>query len=400
MRSKKTWVSFLLPPLFLLGPVLWGGAAARAQDVLELTEIRNPPRFTPTMGFIRAGYTFSFPSGEDKDREKRGDSFPDLSFYYITDKMFGKPANFTFYGGREGFYTSMGQPAFNLRGVRTRMEFWYRPWTFYREGFYDGDEFVPTLQYKGKEFRGRLGVLFPATARGNTFAEVAAYGGKNFFSRDSQTRDPSTLYTIPDNFKVAGVRVSLETGKIQYDRYTGLPKGGALLTVWGEREVNDSDADFGTPGWESSLPSKIWRAGGRLSYYYPADKDQVVEFHALGRYFDKEDRILTYDASKPIGNRFGQATLGYRWHLSGSMYVLPFLSAQYIRLADEFDQSQKEKFFFGGGLSFRWSLGKKVNLYMDYSYLSNESREPVGIRKDYFSEHRFSAGVEITFGGM
>ncbi len=399
MRRTKRWGGFFFLVLGLLGAVP-GPGLVRAQDVLDLTEIRNPPRFTPTMGFLRAGYTFSFPSGEDKDREKRGDSFPDLSFYYITDKMFGKAANFTFYGGREGAYLSMGQPAFNLRGVRTRMEFWYRPWTFYREGFYDGNKFIPTLQYKGKEYRGRLGVLFPATARGNTFAEVAAYWGRDRFSRSSQTKEPSNLYMIPDDFQVAGVRISLETGKVLYDRYTGLPNGGALLTVWGEREVNDASGEFGTPGWESSLPSKFWRAGGRLSYYYPADKDQVLEFHAVGRYFDKEDRILTYDASKPIGNRYVQANLGYRWHLSDTMYVLPFITAQYVRVADEFNQSQDEKLFFGGGFSFRWSLGKKVSFYVDYSYLSNESREPVGIHKDYFSEHRLSTGLEITFGGL
>jgi len=369
-----------------------------AQDVLDLTEVRNPPRFTSTMGFLRLGYLAGVPSGEDKDRGKELDHFPDASLYYVTDSLFGKEANLLAYGGREGFYLATGQPAFDLKGVRTRLELWYRPWSFYREGHYSGDEFLPTHRYQGYDYRSRLGILFPLHPSGQLFAEAAGYWGRNEFRRSSQTPEPRDQYTVPEGYQVAGARLSLESGKVLYDRYTALPNGGGVLTLWGERETNDSTEFFGTPGWQSKLPANNWRAGGRLSLYHQLAEGEVLEVSGSGRYYDETDRVAIYDASKPIGIASVTLHAGYRYHLAESFYVMPFVSGQFIRHAGEFGLGERDRYFLGGGLSARWALSKALNLYLDYSYLQNESREPVGIKEDRLSEHRIAAGLELVFG--
>ncbi len=392
---KKSFLLSFTAASFLLAP-----GSARTQDVLEFTEIRRIPHFGPSLGLLRLGYNFTFPDSKDKERYKEGDSFPDISFCYMSDKIFDKNANFVFYGGREGVYFATGQMgAFDLKSFTTRLEAWYGPWSFYREGFYRGDKFIPTLMYEGREYRARLGFYFPVMARGRMFAELSGFWGRNSFKRNSQTLGPSDLYTIPDDYQVAGARLTIEAGQVHYNRYSGYPDGGGLVTIWGERETNDSSEHIGTPAWKEKLPSQVWRVGGRATYYYPLADNQIIEISGFGRLFDERDRVMIYDASKPIGERFLLGHVGYRYHITEGMLVMPYLLGEYVKIAGEAGGDKKEKFFFGGGLEFRYAIGKKISLYLEYSYLSNESREPVGISKDRFAEHRLSAGMEVTFGG-
>jgi hypothetical protein len=366
-----------------------------AQSYRDLTLTRNRPSPYTNLLQLRAGLLGGLADDEDESIGYADKLGVDGSVYWRTDSLGEQRSNvLEVYGGRDGFYLGAKDNLLLGQGNQTRLELFGRLWPFYREGYYQDDDFIPTGRYEGKDYGAALS-LGHEIDQGMRLEAGAFYKHYGFDGND----DTSVDFTIPDDFNAYGIRTSLEHSTLQLDRVTGWPEAGFLFTVMLEIERNDSNARFGTVGvYESSLPSVLWRGLGHVEWYFPQSDTGVIEIEADGSWSDDEDRVYNNDAQKPIGNLWIDGEVRYRFEFGDALALAPLAKGQWLRLLDQNGAGNDQHFFFGGGLNLRWDFGDALSLLADYSYLTNESREPISTSEDTFGEHRFFIGMEVRFG--
>ena len=371
-------------------------ATAAAQSYDDLTTVRGRPQQFGSVLQLRAGILGSVASDPDETIGREDETGWDGHAYFHRDRLGNSSAQIDAYLGRDGAYLGVLEGELLGQETQSRLEVTARYFPFYREGFYRDDQFVPTGRYEGDDYGIALSVA-------REVSEGMRFEPQVFYRRyDFSTNDQTPVnYVIPDDFNGYGARMYLEQSSMVLNRLTGRPQQGFLLTLVGEREQNDSDRQFGVLGvFETRLPSGFWRGRGHLELYLPQSESMTWEVVGNGQWTDDQDRVYNYDAQKPIGSIWADGELRLRFDLGLSLWAAPFGKLQWVRTLDESGFSNSSDFFYGGGANLGYEIGDNFSLLGEYSYLTNESREPVSTSKDTFGEHRFFAGVEVRFGAQ
>jgi len=360
----------------------------------ELTIARDRPSAFASVLELQAGLLAGLTTDEDPAISLENTLGWDAYALYHSDSFTERKADLNAYAGRDGAYFGVTEGSLGTEGSQNRLEVSMRYFPFYREGFYRSSEFVPTGQYRGKDIGVQL-----STARELSTAlrlEVGGYYRYHTYSRTAQT---ASNYIVPGNYNALGVRAWIESNTVVLDRFHGRPVGGMSLTLVGEREQNDQGGDFGVAGtYESQLPSGLWRGYGMLKWYIPQAQGMTWEVFVDGQLTDKKDRIYNADAQKPIGYMWADGYLRFRLDFSDSFAVAPFVRGQFVRVLDESSQNTDQEFFYGGGLDARFEFSESVALVGYYSYLTNDSREPVSTSHDSLGDHRVFIGFQVRLG--
>ena len=67
-------------------------------------------------------------------------------------------------------------------------------------------------------------------------------------------------------------------------------------------------------------------------------------------------RVYASDAQKPVGHLWVDGTLGFRFEVDLSLWVTPYIKAQYIKIIEENGVGNNTEFFMGAGLSAGFEL--------------------------------------------
>lgn len=363
------------------------------QSFTELTEARNPVRPWSSVFQVEAGAIASFAKDDDPVRGLDDEISWDGSVYYRDEAFSSRRGTLEAYAGRDGLFGSFTDGKLVGDDTVTRFEVRARPWMFYRDAFYRGDQLVPNGYYDGSDYEGYIG--FGREAQQGLYVELGPFYKKLSFDRSDLT--PVT-FTIPTDYAAYGGRLYLEQSTVQLDRRRGMPRDGYTFTITGEREWNDSDGAFGTAGFSTVLPSAVWRARGRLDWYIPSSDTTCWEVFAQGGWQDEKDRIQNSEGQRPLGNQWADAQVRLRIGAGQSMTLTPFFHAQYSNVLDEFGTDSERKFFFGGGLETYIHFSDALSLHAWYSYLDNENRPSVRIDEDVHGEQMVYIGMVLRLG--
>ena len=381
---------FFTPCFAILCLALPGIAQHSLPNYRDLTITRHRPWAMKEFLEFRAGLLGSLAEGEDIARFVEDSDGFDGHVFVRKNNVLSNSDRVDAYIGRDGFYASLinGDPV--RQPGYTRFEFHGRQWGhFIREGFYQSDKFIPTGFYNAKDWRARI--LFATTIQEGFKGEFGPFIGNNEFSRNEQT---DNNFVIPDDYTTYGVSLRLEENKLSTDPASYLPQKGFLLSLWMDREWNDSNVQFGSLGRRSSLPSVITRGGAHLEYYIPQTQTGTIIINADAAMSPDDDRIQIYDSSKPIGETFVDIRVDYRILLSDSWSFIPGIRGQWVSVADEFNTSTDSEIFWGVQAALRYDPSSSFAIVAEYSFLTNESREPISIANDSLGEHRFFFGFE------
>lgn len=384
----------MISRLRLLG-LLCTTSWACAQTWDDLVTVRNPQYPYSQLLQFKAGMLGAVATDEDPAAGLDSQLAVDGHAFYHDEAFGSQTGQLDAYAGRDGLLASVTDGRLVGGETRTRLELKARLWPFYREGFYRDDAFVPVGRYEGRDYEGYLG--FGREASPGLFVEFGAFYGRKEFERNDDT---AANYVIPGDYDVYGGRIFMEQGTVQLDRRTGLPQDGFILTLVGEREWNDSEGTFGVvSGFESELPSAVWRARGRIEWYLPQSDGVTWEIFANGRLTDEQDRVVNSQAEHPQGDLWVDAQVRLRFHLGDAITLSPFAAGQYLQIVDEAGTGSDNPFFYGGGFEGWLHFSDALSLNTWYSYLNNESRPSVSISEDVHGEHMFFAGMVLRFGG-
>ncbi len=368
-------------------------ATAHAQNYSDLTTVRRAPRPYASILEIEAGAIGTMASEKVPTVGLDDDISWDGHIFYRDDR-FGSGSNLLeAYAGRDGIYASLSDGSLIGDETTARLELRARPWQFYRDGFYRGDNLVPNGFYDGSDYEIYAG--FGREPQAGLFFELGPFYRRYDFARSDLT--PSS-FAVPADFDAYGVRIYLEQSNLQMDRRRGMPQEGFVLTLTGEREWNDSEGAFGSAGFTTTLPSGFWRARGRLEWYVPSADDATWEIFANGGWHDEKDRIQNYEAQRPLGDIWGDVQIRLRIDFGDNVSLAPFVHGQYSHLADESGTSSDGKFFFGGGIEGYLHFTDTLSLHGYYSFLDNENRPSIKIDEDLHGEHMFYVGMLARFG--
>jgi hypothetical protein len=365
-----------------------------AQSFSDLTLVRNRKNEGEDILQVRAGVGVGVPAGSDDDSIGLESVVAPHGHVYFRKRSFtAQRAVLLGYAGFDGFFATIKEdPALGGQG-QSRLDLFGRLFPFYREGFYRDGDFVPTGRYEGSDYGALL-----ATSRlvdPEFRIEIGGFYRRYQFERNGTT---APTYTVPDDFNGYGGRIVLEQQTLQVERETGRPNAGFLFSVAIEREQNDSDGLFGTQGiFETELPSGLWRGRGHLEWFFPHTETSTFALMLDGSLSDEEDRVYNYDATKQVGNLWFDGQLRWRIAIGRWFTVTPFVAAQYVRVLRESGAGADNEVFFGGGLDARFDAGSNLSLFLEYSYLDNESRPTISPTKDTLGEHQLFTGVEVRF---
>jgi len=358
---------------------------------LDLIRVRNRPFAKETFLEVRGGILGNLSSGKEEGRQLDDVYGLDGHVYYRKAQPFGRQGRMDLYVGRDGGYAGITQGDPSAGKGYSRVEVYGRQWGgFEREGFYQNDKFQTVGGYRIRDWRARLS--FATNVAQGVRGEIGAFYGRNEFARHGRT---AQAFKLPSDYKVYGLSLIAEDNKLEIDRRSLLPFRGSLLTVWIEREWNDSNDSFGITGRESSLPSSVIRGGGHLEWYFPYSNSGTWVLNVDAGMTAEDDRIHIYDASKPIGEWYVDSRLDYRILLSDLITLRPGTRVQWVRIADEFGTTTESKIFWGGQVELRFDFSESLAITAEYSYLTNESREPVNLGRDVIGKHRFFLGFEF-----
>lgn len=382
-------MSSRLPCALFAGSVATGLLTAQSFD--DLGTVRNAKLPWSSVLQVKAGVLGSLASPEDDAAGLQDEISWDGHVWFHTDGA-DQGGELDAYAGRDGLYFGL-KNGNDPNSTSTRLELKGRLWPFYREGAYRGDSFVPVGLYEGSDYEAFLG--FGREVQQNLFVELGPFYRRQTFDRNEKT-DPS--YTIPSDFNAYGGRLFIEHATVQYDRRSGLPTDGFVLTVVGEREWNDSDQPFGSASNETELPGAVWRARARLEWYLQQSDAVCWEFPATAAISDETDRVWNYEAQRPQGNLWADVQARMRIELGSSVQLTPFAHGQYVQIREENGPGTDKKTFFGGGVEAWLHFSDAVSFNAWYSYLDNESRPSVSISEDAHGQHLFFAGMVFRFG--
>ncbi|MBK8979401.1 MAG: hypothetical protein IPM29_26175 [Planctomycetes bacterium] len=361
----------------------------RASGYRDLELARDRPQPASSFLRLRGAATYTLPQDADES-VGRTDEFSGYgSVLYHDDAVGDRKSTIDAYAGTDG--ALLGVREHFDPGSSAILEVSARYFPYYREGFYDGDDFVATGRYEGFDWGAYLGLA--TQSEGYTF-ELGPFYRHYSFSRGDDT---APQYVIPDDYDAFGGRLHLEQSTLQLDRTYRRPVDGFLTAVRVEFEWNTSQGRFGTDIWKSELPDAFWRGFGHLEWYFPTG-DGAVEFQLDGGVAAAEDRIWAFDAQKPTGHWFGDARLGYRFDLGGFSFA-PYGNLLFTHTIDEVGSDSTDDFWFGGGVKMDWMLDESLSLWGEYSYLNNANRPSISFQNDVWGEHQFFLGLELTFGG-
>jgi hypothetical protein len=366
-----------------------------AQSFAELTEQRNGVRPFAKLFQIEAGAIGVTPDDGDESRGLDHEISWDGRLYYRDEAFSSRRGTLEAYAGRDGLFAGFQDGKMVGDDTITRFELRARPWMFYRDGFYRDDELVPNGFYDGEDYEGYVG--FGREAQPGLYVELGPYYRKLDFQRSALT--PVT-FTVPDGFSAYGGRLYIEQSTVQYDRRRGMPRDGYVLSLTGEREWNDSDDPFGTDGFQTRLPSAVWRARGRLDWYIPASDETCWEIFANGGWHDEKDRLQNTEGQRPLGNQWADAQLRLRLHLGESLTLTPYVQAQYSRLLKEDGFGSTKDFFLGGGVESWLHFSEAVSLNASWSWLDNENRPSIRIDEDVHGQQMFYVGMVLRLGAQ
>jgi hypothetical protein len=373
------------------------GAPLLAQSYADLTETRNMPNPYASVFQVEGGAIGTTADDRDPAVGLDDDISWDGKVYWRNGNVGGRRGVLEAYGGRDGFVGSWQDG--KLIGDETvmRVELRARPWMFYRDGFYDrSDRLRPNGFYEGSDYEAYVG--FGKDLQPGLYLEFGPYYRMLDFDRRSYT--PSTINTFrtPDDHNAYGGRLYIEQSAVQYDRRRGVARDGFVLSLLGEREWNDSDKEFGTDLYATSLASAYWRARGRLDWYIPASDDLCWEIFASGGFQDDKDRLQNTEGQRPLGSQWGDLQARLRIHLGNAFSITPYAQGQYSRTLAEDGFDTDKNFFFGGGVESWLHFGDYISLHGYWSYLDNDNRPSIRIDRDVHGEQMFYLGMAIRFG--
>lgn len=383
--------------LRLLSAGFAGAALLPGQSYADIVDVRNPTLPYSTLLEIEAGAIGTKARSEDPLVGLQDDLSWDGHAYYRDEAFGGRGGTLEGYAGRDGLYAGYYNGKIIGNDSTTRFELHARPWQFYRDGFYRGSNFVPNGLYDGSDWEGYVG--FGREAQEGLYIEFGPFYRRLSFDRSSLTPSPSE-FTIPTDYKAYGGRLFLEQNTIKLDRRSGLPTSGFLFTVIGEREWNDSAGQVGSSVFATELPSAVWRVRGRLEWYVPSSESAAWEIFARGGWNDETDRVQNTESQRPLGSQWADAQLRFRMSLGRSWTLTPFVNGQYSMVPNETGETNKRKFFFGGGLETYLHLSDQIALHGWYSYMANESRPSIQVGEDVHGEHMFYLGMVLRFGAQ
>lgn len=370
------------------------GLAAQTYD--EMNMVRNRLYPSDKMVQIKAGLLAATPAKTDRTVGLDDELGWDGHLYYRGDSLTGRTGKTEAYVGRDGALLSMRDGSLVGGENISRLELKTRYFPHYREGFYRGKSFVPVGRYDGNDYEAYLGFGRPAAP--DLTLELGTFYRKSTFGR---TQETAVNYVIPGDYEAYGIRLFAEQSTLQLDRVRGVPHDGFQLTAMVEQEWNSSNGAFGvTGGFQSELPKAVWRAKGHLEWYIPGSDTITWLVWADAQMTDEQDRVVNYDAQRPLGNLWVDGYLKMRWWMGTTVVLTPFFQGQFTRILDESGVNQDDKFFAGGGVELDLLISKQVTFNFWYSFLDNESRPPVSVTSDNHGQHMFFAGVVMHFGGM
>jgi hypothetical protein len=369
------------------------GLPLSGQSFTDFTEARNPPTPFASLFQLELGAIGTMADAADPARGLDDEIGWDAKVWYRDDRFLARRGTLEAYAGRDGLFGSFADGKLIGDETQTRFEVRARPWQFYRDGYWDDGHLVPNGFYDGEDYEGYVG--FGREAQQGLYIEIGPYYRKHDFARSDLT--PAT-FRIPRDFSAYGGRLYLEQSTVQMDRRRGLPREGYVFTLTGEREWNGSRGEFGADGFETELPSAVWRVRGHLDWYIPASDTTCWEIFAAGGWHDEKDRLQNTDASRVLGNQWADAQLRLRLDLGGSVTITPFFHAQYSRLLDATGFASDKEFFFGGGAEGYLHFSDELSLHAWYSFVDSESRPSVRIDEDVHGEHMFYVGMVLRLG--
>jgi hypothetical protein len=384
-----------LAPCSAIAAVCALAAALPAQSFVDLVDARYPAQPFASLFQLELGAIGAIAADEEPLRGLEDDISWDARAYYRNEAFGSRRGTLEAYAGRDGLFAALSDGKMIGDDTVAKIEFHGRPWQFYRDGFYRGDELVAAGFYEGSDYEGYLG--FGREAQQGLYIEFGPYYRVHDFERSRLT---APTFTVPDGYSAYGGRLYLEQNAVQYDRRRGTPRNGYVLTLIGEREWNDSEDTFGTPLYQTQLPSAVWRARGRLEWYIAGSDRVTWEVFGNGGWHDDKDRIQNTDGSRPLGNQWADVQIRLRIEATRSITLTPFVHAQYSRVLKEDGIKATKDFFFGGGLDTYWHLGDALSLHAYYSYLDNENRPSIRIDRDVHGEHMFYVGMALTLGAQ
>lgn len=370
------------------------GQALTAQSFDDLTTFRSQTLPYSHVLQLEAGMIGSMASEDDTTAGLVDETKWDGRAWYHAGDFTGRSAELDAYAGRDGVLASLREGRIIGNDTTSRLQLSARPWQFYREGFYRGDSFIPTGRYEGRDWEGYLG--FGRMAAEGLFVEFGPFYGRKTFRRSGDT---AANYIVPDDFKNYGGRLFVEQNTVQLDRRTRMPRDGFLATIVAEREWNDSSGVLGVnSGFQTELPSAVWRGRGRLEWYIPQGANSAWEIFASGAFTDETDRVVDYEAQHPQGNLWVDAQLRLRLPFGDSVSLSPFVHGQFTRILVEDGSSADQKFFLGFGAEGWIHLGESVSVNAWYSWLDNESRPSISFDEDLHGQHMFWVGMVLRLG--
>ncbi|MEC9048060.1 MAG: hypothetical protein VYA51_08600 [Planctomycetota bacterium] len=372
-------------------------SSGAAQSFRDLVESRNGAQPYASIFQVELGAIGAQADSGDATQRGLGDEISwDAKVYYRDETFASRRGALEAYAGRDGVFAALTDGTLIGDDTVTRIELRARPWMFYRDGFYDGDELVQNGFYEGADYESYMG--FGREAQDGLYIEFGPYYRQHEFAPSSLT---NPAFQVPDDFNAYGGRAYLEQRAIQMDRRSGLPQQGFLLTLTGEREWNDSEGTFGligAGGEGAQLPASVWRARGRLEWYVPQSDSWTWEIFAYGGMQDARDRVFNSEGQRPLGHEWADAQLRLRWLIGRSITLTPFAHAQYSKTSGAGGASGDSNFFFGGGAEAYWHLGDALSLHGYYSYLDNENRPSIRIDQDLRGQHMFYLGMVVRLG--
>ncbi len=372
---------------------LAGLAAQHQVSLKDLSLVRNRTWAVDEFLEIRAGGVYAFPDSENDATFAETSTTMDGHVYFRGKNFLSGKGRTDLYIGRDGWYAGVVEGDSKQAKNFWRFEAFGQNWMgFQREGFFDGDDFIPTAMFDKSKWDVRIMAATSPTA--GMKAEAGAFYGQRKFNTNEQT---SPAYVIPKNYKVYGFDLIVEENKIQVDQKTRLPFRGGLFSAWLRTEWNDSSEIFGAPGNESTLPKQVVRGGLHVELYSPASQSATWIITGDAAMAPKTDRIWIYDPWKPEGRWYIDGKAELRWLMGDHFSLRPGARILYQRISDEFQNSDEDKVFWGASLRFRWDPSENTAFVLDYSYLSSNERPPVKLNVDTLTNHWVYMGFELRF---
>ncbi|MDA0934941.1 MAG: hypothetical protein O3C51_15940, partial [Planctomycetota bacterium] len=171
---------------------------------LEITRARPRPYVSGLV--VRGGMAGVMADDEDPSVGREESMFADGFAYFRADRFTAYEIGLEAYAGRDGALLSLQQDNMGQDGASGgRLELSARYFPFYREGYYDGDDWVATGRYEGRDEGAYLG--FTSMLGEGVILEIGPFYRQYQFERTDST---DIGYTLPEDYNTYGGRIYFE----------------------------------------------------------------------------------------------------------------------------------------------------------------------------------------------